>query len=257
MVTLEEHEAHDAEAKKKIISDVAQYGFNIAQFHGNGYFPSFSYTIGLHKSYGYPELICFRLNLDLLHSVLWSGKELLDKHPMPDQSIGYPGFLGDYDVRFVTVDEARYLDYFGYAKWFYGGWNFPALQIVWPDKQALFPWEEGFNPNWKFSQPLLDRDNDFKFREERNLAVFTTRQVLEGLPILRVSHDTDGDWQFLCDTTSDVADLKIVALEEIVKRDSTVTQLFNLNYGWSAWRETAEDNWETWEKNADEAEDAK
>ncbi|HEX8425035.1 DUF4262 domain-containing protein [Hymenobacter sp.] len=256
MATPEEHATHDAEAEKKIISDVEQYGSHIGQVNSNGYSPSFSYTIGLFKSYGYPELICFGLSLDLLHSVLWSGKELLDKYPAPDQSLGYPDFLGDYDVRLLTVDKAWYKDYFGYAKWFYGNWNFPALQIVWPDKQALFPWEEGFNPNWKFGQPLLDRNIDFKFREERNLGVFTTRQVLEGQPILRVSHDTDGDWQFLCDTTSDVADLKIVALEEVIQRDASINNLFQLNYGWSAWRETLEDAWETWEKDINEAEEA-
>ena len=252
MATPEEHAAHDAEAEQKIISDVEQYGFHIAQFHGDGYSPSFAYTIGLFKTYGYPELICFGLSLDLLHSVLWSGKELLDKQPMPDQNIGYPDFLGDYDVRFLTVDKNRYKDYFGYGYWFNGSWNFPALQIVWPDKQSLFPWEEGFNPDWKAGQPLLDRDSDFKFREERDVAVFTTRPVLEGLPILRVSHDADGEWQFLCTTTTDAADLKIVALSEIVRRDLSVNELFQLSYGWSAWRESPEAAWETWKHDENE-----
>ena len=116
---------------------------------------------------------------------------------------------------------------------------------MWPDKQALFPWDEGFNPDWKFKQLLLDRNSDFKFREERNSAVFTTRQVLEGLPILRVVHDADGSWQFLCDTPYDEADLKIVALEEIVKRDPTVNELFQLNYSWHALREAIGEEWQT------------
>ena len=252
MTTPEEHTAHDAEAEKKIISDVKQYGFHIAQFHGDGYSPSFSYTIGLFKTYGYPELICFGLNLNLLHSALWSGKELLDKQPAPNQSIGYPDFIGDYDVRFLTVDKSWYKDYFGYGYWFNGTWDFPALQIVWPDKQALFPWEDDFNPNWKWGQPLLDRSLNFKFREERNVAVFTTRQVLEGLPILRVVHEAEGDWQFLCDTTYDVADLKVVALEEIVKRDPSVNELFQLNYGWHALREAVSEKWCTEEHEIEE-----
>jgi hypothetical protein len=236
MSTPEEHEAHNTESEKRILR----------------YSPSFAYTIGLFQTYGYPELVCFGLPLDLLHSVLWEGKRLLDKHPKPDLATGYPDFLEGFDVRLVTVDEKRYSDYFGYAGWFYKSWDFPALQIVWPDKQSLYPWDEGFNPNWKAAQPLLDRDTDFKFREERNLAVFTTRQVLEGLPILRVSHEADGDWQFLCDTTSDVDDLKIVALEQIVKHDPSINELYQLNYGWSAWRETPEHDWETWEQETSE-----
>ena len=120
---------------------------------------------------------------------------------MPDQNLGYPDFLGDYDVRLLTVDKGWYSYYLGYAIWFNQGKNFPALQIVWPDKQALFPWQQGFNPAWLAGQPLLDSNLDFKFRAERNTAVFTTRYVLEGLPILRVIHEADGDWQFLRDTT--------------------------------------------------------
>ncbi|MDO7876316.1 DUF4262 domain-containing protein [Hymenobacter sp. ASUV-10] len=252
MATPEEHAAHDAEAEKQILSAVEEHGFYIAQFRGDGYSPNFAYTIGLFKTYGYPELICFGLDLDLLHSVLWSGKELLDKQPMPDQGIGYPDFIGEYDVRFLTVDKKWYKNYFGYGYWFNGSWDFPALQIVWPDKQALFPWEDDFNPDWKSGQPLLDRNTDFKFREERDLGVYTTRQILEGAPILRVAHDYDGDWQFLCNTTTDSADLKIVALSEVVRRDPSVNKLFQLNYGWSAWRESPEADWETWEQEDDE-----
>ena len=252
MATPEEHAEHNTAAEKRILSDIQEHGFHVALFNGDGYSPSFAYTIGLYRTFGYPELICFGFGLDLLHSILWEGKQLLDKQPQPDQSIGYPNFLDGFDIRFVTVNEDRYHDYFGYAAWFYKSWDFPALQIVWPDKQAFYPWDEDFNPDWKAAQPLLDRDNDFKFREDCKLGVYTTRQVLEGAPILRVSHETDGDWQFLCDTTTDVADLKIVCLEHIVKRDSSVNELFQLNYGWTAWRESVEDDWETW-KDQDEA----
>lgn len=244
MLTPEEHAAHDAAAEQKIVSDVEEYGFHVAQIPGDGYSPSFAYTIGLYKTYGYPELICFGLNPGLLHSVLWAGKKLLGKQPRPDQSAGYPDFIGDFDVRLLTVDKAWYQYYFGYGIWFNQSDDFPVIQIVWPDKQALYPWEAGFNPAWRAGQPLLDRNLDFKFREERNTAVYTTRQVLEGLPILRVIHNADGDWQFLCDTSYDAADLKVVAFEEIAKRDPTVNELFQLNYGWQAWRIVAAADWQ-------------
>lgn len=252
MTTTEEHAEHDSAAEEKIVSDVANYGFHVAIVPGDGYSPAFAYTIGLYKTYGYPELICFSLPQDLLHSVLWSGKELLDKQPMLDQSLGYPEFIGDYDVRFLTVDKAWYKHYFGYGIWFNQGTGFPALQIVWPDKKALFPWEEDFNPAWKAGQPLLDRNLNFKFREDRNVAVFTTRQVLEGLPILRVIHEDEGDWQFLCDTTYEVADLKVVALEELVNRDPTLNDLFQLNYGWQAWRVIEAADWQEEEYESEE-----
>jgi hypothetical protein len=244
MVTPEEHAAHDAKSEKRILSDVKEHGFHIALYNSDGYSPSFAHTIGLYKTYGYPELICLGFSLELLHSVLWEGKRLLDKQPKPDPNVGYSDFLEGFDVRFITVDEDCYPDYFGYAGWFYKSWDFPALQVVWPDKQALYPWDEGFNSAWKTIQPLLDRNSNFKFREERNAAVFTTRQVLEGSPILRVIHEANGDWQFLCDTSYDIADLKVVRLDEIAKRDPTLNELFQLNYGWQARRIVAASEWQ-------------
>jgi hypothetical protein len=255
MITPEEHAEHDATAENQIISDVEKYGFHVGIIPGDGYSPAFAYTIGLYRTYGYPELICFGLNQDLLHSVLWSGKELLYKQSVPDLTLGYPDFIGDYDVRLLAVDKAWYKYYFGYSIWFNQGRDFPALQIVWPDKKALFPWEEGFNPAWKAGQPLLDRNLDFKFREEHNLAVFTTRQVLKGLPVLRVIHEINGDWQFLCDTTYEVDDLKIVALAEIVRRDPTLNELFQLNYGWQARRVVEAADWQTEEYDLGEYEE--
>jgi hypothetical protein len=85
-------------------------------------------------------------------------------------------------------------DYFGYAIWFNQTSNFPALQLVWTDRQNRYPWQDGFEEEFKFIQPLLDRNGTYKFLEEKNLAVFTTRQWLEEKkPILRVIHEEDGD----------------------------------------------------------------
>jgi hypothetical protein len=49
---------------------------------------------------------------------------------------------------------------------------------------------------------------------------------MEGLePIREVYHDPDGDWQFLCGTTLDAADLKLVCLGCMVERDVTIGEL--------------------------------
>ena len=90
---------------------------------------------------------------------------------------------------------------------------------------------------------MLDRNVDFKFRESKNLATFTTKQWLElKKPILRVVHEMDGEWQFL---TGDQMpeDIKIVALEELVLRDKTFNDVFNLGYGEAADREYIGGKW--------------
>jgi hypothetical protein len=85
---------------------------------------------------------------------------------------------------------------------------------------------------------------DWPFADQPNTASITTRQVLEGAPILLVTHDADdGGWQFLCGTTDDPADGRIVGLGGIYKRDASVGELADLPEGWRAWRASAGQPW--------------
>lgn len=100
-----------------------------------------------------------------------------------------------------------------------------------------------FNTGLLYKQPLLDRNADFKFYEPKNLATFTTRQWLEEKKdILRVVHDHNGDWQFLTDNHLPF-DITTVALEELIKSDSTLNELFDLDYGETAERSAAGETW--------------
>ena len=94
------------------------------------------------------------------------------------------------------------------------------------------------------------------FQEPVETGTFTTKQVLEdGYPILEVYHDPEGDWQFLCGTTTEYEDLKLVCLGCMVERDSGLLNLANLAPGWCAVRESAEAPWfrEPYEPSEDEA----
>lgn len=84
----------------------------------------------------------------------------------------------------------------------------------------------------------------FAFNEDPRLGVITTAPVLAGAPIVMASHDADdGGWQFLCGTTSDPADGRIVHLEEIVAMDPTITEVADLPLGWVAFRSTVGGDW--------------
>ena len=83
-----------------------------------------------------------------------------------------------------------------------------------------------------------------KFSEPPNLAVITTNRVLEGSPIVLVTHDEDdGGWQFLCGTTNDTADGRVVSLAGIVSLDASLEELADLPLGWSASRAKPGDPW--------------
>ncbi len=88
----------------------------------------------------------------------------------------YTGIYQDLDAWFLEVDPANISDYFGMALRYYNGKGFDAIQLVWPDSKNCFPWQEGFNFWYMYAQPLLDRNVGFKFRERKNLLVYTTMQ---------------------------------------------------------------------------------
>jgi Protein of unknown function (DUF1444) len=86
-------------------------------------------------------------------------------------------------------------------------------------------------------------DGDWPFDEPRNEAVITVRQIaFESAPILHVCRDFDG-WQFLTLADAHTADAAVLALEEVVAKDSTLRQLADLPRGWHAWRESTQHPW--------------
>ncbi|WP_369942327.1 hypothetical protein [Xanthomonas medicagonis] len=56
-------------------------------------------------------------------------------------------------------------------------------------------------------------------------------------PVREVYHERDGDWQFLCGTTLDEKDLKLVCLGCMVETDHTIAELADLPAGWCATRQ--------------------
>jgi hypothetical protein len=241
------------EARAVINSNIEKFGCHLVTLEPDNYLPGFVYSIGMFKKFGHPEMICFGLKADVAASIINGCCKRIEQGTIFTEGKLYSGFLQDFDIMFVKVNKEYYHDYLGYGGWFYDmSFDFPVLQIVWPDKQSRFPWEPDFNPDWKFKQPLLDRNMDFKFYEERDLGIFTSRQALEGAPVLYVYHNDDGDWQFHTSAEPDLDDARIVCLEEMTTIDPTINELYHLQFGWSAWRKSREDAWEYAEDSKEE-----
>ena len=247
-----EHKDHDKEAKRSIQENIEQHGCYIALLEADNYLPGFAYTIGLYQQFNHPEVICFGLSNNVLGALLNHVKDLVKEGTSMEAGKPYKDFLDDHEIRFLEVEKDFYADYVGYGGWFYGNnFDFPLLQMVWPDREHKFPWEPEFNKDWKFRQPLLDRNTDFKFYEEKNLGVYTTSDVLKGVPVLYVYHNEDGDWQFHSSAEPDINDAQLVCLEEIIKLDPSLNDVYHLQYGWRAWRKKAGADWE-YEEEKDE-----
>lgn len=245
IILMSEHYEHDKQITARIIRDIEFCKLHVAYVESDGYCPGFGYSIGLFKSFNHPELIIIGLDPDSTGIIINSAKKNIEDGVIYLTGVNYPGFLMEKPVRFVEVQLEHYADYLGYAGWYNDqSFDFPTLQIVWPDNSGIFPWEPGFNEKFKFRQPLLDRNTDFKFLEERNLGVFTTDNVLNGAPVLYVYHNEDGDWQFHSEAKPDSEHARIVCLEELVRMDNSLNGIYYLNYGESAFRKSKIDSWE-------------
>jgi len=224
-------------------NNIEKFGLQVIMVSATDYLPSFAYSIGLYKIYKHPEIICFGLSNDLVHAIINDVADLIKNGEKIELSKNYDNIFKDSKAEFLKVDERNIDNYFGAAINFYETSKFPALQLVWTDRNDRFPWEENFENKFLHDQPLLDRNSEFKFREAKNLGIFATRQWLElHKPILRVVHDIDGDWQFL---TGDQMpeDIKLVALEQMILKDKTLNEVFDLDYGQAADREFIGGKW--------------
>tara|TARA_R110000868_G_C10617470_1_gene741942 strand:- start:14 stop:718 length:705 start_codon:yes stop_codon:yes gene_type:complete len=228
---------------KKFTEDIEKYGWTVVMIKETDYLPAFAYTIGIWQTYSKPEIIAFGLSTQNLQILVNQAGDLIKAGKEIEKGKNYPEFFENSNAQFIEVDSENISDYFGYAIEYYGSKYFPAIQFIWTDRQNKFPWETEFEEDLIFKQPLLDRNMNFKFREDKNLGVFTTKQFLdENKPIIRVTHDEDGDWQFLTEN-AELKDAKIVHLEHLIEKDKTLNELFRLDYGESAERNFIGDNW--------------
>ena len=87
-------------------------------------------------------------------------------------------------------------------------------------------------------------DIDFKFNDSEYKAIFTCPHILAGASILYVTHDIEGDWQFLCEHDSHTEEnAKIITLKQVVELDNTVNDLYEMPKGVGAKRDSVGAKW--------------
>ena len=122
--------------------------------------------------------------------------------------------------------------------------NFQCFNVSGPINQAIFRGRQNsIHRCWRASLSWQLNPHG-RLPMQRTLPPITTNRVIEDdYPILVVSHDDDGDWQFMCGTTDETADGRIVALHEIVNSHPSVVELADLPLGWQAVRDAPDEPW--------------
>lgn len=169
MTTEQELNEHDKLAEKRIVEDVEKFGWHVGLFEPTENEPSFAYTIGLWKTYGHPEIISFGLTTKTLHAILNNaGKKVKEGNILTTDQDNLDIFE-TAPAQFIAVDKNRISDYFGYCMWFNDYKDFPALQLVWTDRQGRFPWQPEFEREFDEKQIVLNSEYEEEIKKSQQL----------------------------------------------------------------------------------------
>jgi hypothetical protein len=145
-------------ADRKLLDDVDEFGVHVVHVPEDEDGPGFSFTVGLWHTFQQPEVVVFGLAEDVAHDLLNAiadeaadDRKFLADSRHDDVLVGYP-------VRFFAVPKSSYEDVLGSAVWAYEGDDFPAVQLVWPDKQGRWPWDPDVREGFASAQPVLGRN---------------------------------------------------------------------------------------------------
>jgi hypothetical protein len=235
----------DDDSDRKLLADIAEHGWHLVGIADDPDGPAYVFSVGMFQTLGHPEVCIVGLNdLNTMGQIINGIGEAVRAGTKFEDWTESNDILEGYACVFRSVAPTFYPDFFGYGLWYHEGPEFPILQCVWPDRSQRYPWDDDFDEDLVERQPVWATDKSWPFSDAKNLGVTTTQQVLDGHPIQIVSHDDDGDWQFLCGTTNDVDDARMVALEEIVNLDKTLEELAGLPRGEQAQRGSQDAPWQ-------------
>jgi Domain of unknown function (DUF4262) len=139
---------HECVSDEAVAADVEKFGLSVMLVSEDEECPKFGYSIGLYRNFNHPEIIVFGLSHDVMAWIINEIAQRIRNGERCEIGKEYEGLLEGYNCFFNEAPKGCYPEYFGYAMSFYKGVDFPALQLVWPDKENKWPWEIDFNRCW-------------------------------------------------------------------------------------------------------------
>jgi Domain of unknown function (DUF4262) len=118
--------------------------------------PGYTYTIGFPAHADFPDVVVFGLTpvaarglLGLVADLRRNGTEI----PLDAELIGV--LDNDLRCRFAPVDLDVWGDWFATAQAWYRGQPFEVVQLIYPDRNGVLPYEPGFEHRLRYAQPVI------------------------------------------------------------------------------------------------------
>ena len=142
--------------EEKCLADVAEHSLHVLRVHGDAEWPEFTYSVGLYRSFGLPEVIILGLRGELAHWILNELAARAREGFRYEAGDVVDGLLEGFPVTFRPVPPEHVEPHFGWARWFYDGGDFPTLQLVFPTTAGIWPWDAGASASFLAAQPVLE-----------------------------------------------------------------------------------------------------
>jgi hypothetical protein len=139
----------------KALKDIEDYGCHILHIMGGNENPRFSYSIGIQRTTGQPEVVITGLKFELAHSLINEYNEKVQSGYTFEPNKLYDGFLDDFQVTFKKVEKEYFKEYFGWASWLYKNDEFEVLQLIYPSTFGVWPWDENAPEDYTWFLPKL------------------------------------------------------------------------------------------------------
>lgn len=141
--------------EKSFVAKIREHGWFNTSVSGDDEGSGFSYTSGLWVNARQPEVIMFSMKREIAHDVFWDLFRDAQAGQGLKQGVQTDQVFANFPAYVFPVAKRYYREYLGWNRWLYAGDDFPCLQIVWPDRDGVFPWQAGFDPKFADDQPDL------------------------------------------------------------------------------------------------------
>ncbi|WP_405434080.1 DUF4262 domain-containing protein [Micromonospora sp. NBC_00617] len=223
---------------------VRDHGWSVLRVGGG---IEFAYTIGLWHSFRRPEVVMFGLDGEGMQHWLNACVDHAREQGWPAEETPFHGVLDGFPTQLRAVDPSWHDPLFGTAYRFYRGVTVPFQQLVWPDRNGLWPWEDGATASSRNRQahswlPVREHpqgawrlvgelEPGFPFDAGPDSWALTTRAVAAGArPVARVIKD-EGSHDVLDERGYDADDLCLAFLGALVQRHPHLTDCADLADG--------------------------
>ncbi|MEL7027581.1 MAG: DUF4262 domain-containing protein [Pseudomonadota bacterium] len=146
--------------ERSFVENVRKHGWFGTHVFEDAEGPGFSYTTGFWHKFAFPELILFALPKEVSHEIFWNFYNDLEAKKRSAVNKPISQIINGYDVIIKEVRPDHFAEYLGWNRWFYGGDNFEACQVFFPDKSGRFPWSEDTSSEFSKLQPNLAGQTD-------------------------------------------------------------------------------------------------